>query len=164
MLKGNRCERCKQKVRGARAGHKQTKYCRPCAKIKKKQNTLNPWFPEEQREYMRAYMRAYRRSHPKLSTRYVRRYRERKREAQVNPHDIEKSNPTQPPLTAVCLLATIFPFLSLVDIPSEGINLSFETLRAIITKLDIVVVEVTGLVVIVSYCLKHLTDIWKGKK
>jgi hypothetical protein len=157
MLKGNRCELCSEKIKFAKARHKQTKYCEDCAKIKKRQNTLNPWLPEEQREYMRNYMRDYRRSHPKLSTRYVRKHRERKR-------DLQAGSSRQAQTSLCCLVVGILPFLLQVDLPSEGINLRFETIRTVISHIDIIVVEVTGLVVIVSYSLKHLVDIWKRKK
>lgn len=60
MLEGKLCERCKEKVQKAKARHKQTKYCVKCAKIKKRENTLDPWTPEERRDYMREYMRGYR--------------------------------------------------------------------------------------------------------
>lgn len=60
MLEGNLCELCKRKVQPTKARHKQTKYCVACAKIKKRQNTEDPWPPEKRRDYMRAYMRCYR--------------------------------------------------------------------------------------------------------
>jgi hypothetical protein len=60
MLPGNLCERCNEKVQPAKASHKQTKYCIECARIKKRENTLDPWPPEKKRNYMREYMRGYR--------------------------------------------------------------------------------------------------------
>lgn len=65
MLEGNRCERCKQVINGPRANYKQTRYCLACAKIWKKENSEDPWTPEERRLYMRQYMRRYR--HPDTS-------------------------------------------------------------------------------------------------
>lgn len=164
MLRGNRCESCGEPIEDARAIHKQTKYCEVCAKIKKKQNTLNPWLPAERRRYMRGYMRAYRRSHPSLSTRYVRKHREKQREIQDSSSSIQEPHSNQHAVTSFCLLVGVLPFLSLIDLPPEGINLSFENIRTTITHLDIIVVEVTGLVAIVSYSLKHLVDLWKRKK
>jgi hypothetical protein len=60
MLPGNLCERCNEKVQPAKARHRQTKYCLECAKIKKRENTLDPWTPDKRRNYMRDYMRGYR--------------------------------------------------------------------------------------------------------
>lgn len=60
MLERNLCELCKGEVQPTKARHKQTKYCVACAKIKKRQNTEDPWPPEKRRDYMRAYMRRYR--------------------------------------------------------------------------------------------------------
>ena len=75
MLEGNRCERCLRSVEGTRANHHQTRYCIPCAKVKKRQNSLDPWTREERQEYMKRYMREYRRKRPGLSTPYVRKNR-----------------------------------------------------------------------------------------
>lgn len=60
MLEGNLCERCKEKVEAEKALHKQTRYCVECAKVKKRENTLDPWSPEKRRAYMREYMQGYR--------------------------------------------------------------------------------------------------------
>src|SRR4051812_29656338 len=60
MLPGNLCERCNEKVQPAKARHRQTKYCVECARIKKRENTLDPWTPDKKRNYMRDYMRGYR--------------------------------------------------------------------------------------------------------
>lgn len=60
MHEGNLCERCNEKVQPAKARHKQTKYCVECARIKKRENTLDPWTPDKKRNYMRDYMRGYR--------------------------------------------------------------------------------------------------------
>jgi len=60
MHEGNLCERCNEKVQPAKARHKQTKYCVECARIKKRENTLDPWPPDKKRNYMRDYMRGYR--------------------------------------------------------------------------------------------------------
>ena len=60
MLPGNLCERCNEKVQPEKARHQQTKYCLECARIKKRENTLDPWPPDKKRNYMRDYMRVYR--------------------------------------------------------------------------------------------------------
>jgi hypothetical protein len=52
-------------VQTVKAAHKQTKYCVECARIKKRENSLDPWTPEERRAYMRKYMRGYR-AHARL--------------------------------------------------------------------------------------------------
>lgn len=79
MLEGNRCELCFSVVEGVRGTRKQTRYCVRCARVKKVENSLDPWTPEERREYMRRYMRNYRRKRPGLSTPYVRKSRLTKR-------------------------------------------------------------------------------------
>jgi hypothetical protein len=78
MLEGNRCRLCTEVVRGIRARHKQVRYCERCALIQKRRNTLDPWTPEERREYMKRYMREYRRKHPGISTPFVQKFRNRK--------------------------------------------------------------------------------------
>src|SRR6185503_14708148 len=40
---GNLCERCEKEITEPKAQHKQTKYCEPCAEIKKKENTHPPY-------------------------------------------------------------------------------------------------------------------------
>lgn len=60
MLSGNLCERCNEKVQPAKARHKQTKYCVECARIKKRENTLDTWPLDTKKDYMRDYMRGYR--------------------------------------------------------------------------------------------------------
>jgi hypothetical protein len=60
MLLGKLCERCNEKVQPEKARHAQTKYCVECARIKKRENTLDPWTPDQKRNYMRDYMRGYR--------------------------------------------------------------------------------------------------------
>jgi hypothetical protein len=57
MWKGNLCELCKGKVRSKKARHKQTRYCDKCARLKKRENSEDPWPLEKRREYMRLYMR-----------------------------------------------------------------------------------------------------------
>lgn len=65
MLRGNLCEECRNKVEDSKAQHQQTRYCITCAKRKKRENTLDPWTPEERRAYMRQYMRQ--RRHPQIA-------------------------------------------------------------------------------------------------
>jgi hypothetical protein len=61
MPNNKRCKDCNGIILGMRGQHSQTRYCVSCAKINKRRNTLDPWTPEERREYMREYMRRYRR-------------------------------------------------------------------------------------------------------
>ncbi len=164
MLEGNRCELCGETIQGARAIHKQTKYCEECAKIKKKQNTLNPWLPEEQRMYMRSYMRKYRRAHPKLSTPYVRKHRAKEKEKQASSKGAHETHPTPQAGSYFSLPLGVFPLLWLIGLQPEGANLSFESIRTAITHLNIIVVEVTGLGVVISFCVKHLVDLWRRKR
>lgn len=63
MPNTKRCTDCSKIIAGLRGQRSQTRYCVSCAKINKRRNTLDPWTPEERREYMRGYMRRYRRSH-----------------------------------------------------------------------------------------------------
>lgn len=60
MKDGNLCELCKGEVQPEKARHKQTKYCVRCARVKKRENTEDPWPPEKRRAYMRRYMRTRR--------------------------------------------------------------------------------------------------------
>lgn len=80
MLQRRLCEICRGIVEKLKANHKQTRYCARCAKVKKRENTFDPWTTDERREYMRIYMRNYRLRHPGLSTPYVQRHRTRKRQ------------------------------------------------------------------------------------
>jgi hypothetical protein len=62
MPKMKRCILCGMMIDYARSQHNQTRYCLACAKKRKRENSLDPWTPEERRAYMREYMRRYRRS------------------------------------------------------------------------------------------------------
>ena len=139
MLEGNRCELCKQVVHGTRAGHKQTKYCEECAKTRKKENTLNPWLPEEKKEYMRKYMRAYRKAHPRLSSPYVRKYREKGREKQVEGTVVRQSP------TSLRSIAWFLPLLCIVNLSSETLDFSFDIVKTVIAYLELLVVKITSL-------------------
>jgi len=66
MLQGKRCKDCKSYIAESRAKYKQTRYCLDCAKRRKRENSLDPWTPEERRLYMRQYMRRYR--HPETGS------------------------------------------------------------------------------------------------
>jgi hypothetical protein len=165
MLKGRRCEHCTKRIRTSKARHRQTKYCELCAKIKKKENTLDPWLPEERREYMRNYMRSYRRRHPKLSTPYVRKYRKKRTtrfdskdaEPQVKRNRCADATKVAPfPLVCVPLILTLF-------LPGPISQLNYEAVSHLIKQLHTLVLEATGLAVIIILCWHHLVAICKKK-
>jgi hypothetical protein len=163
MSERKACVRCGLLVRGPRAEHRQTKYCGECARIKKRENTLNPLLPEEKREYMRGYMREYRRTHPGLSSPYVRRHRERKREAGGESSGGQPSAPTSasPRCHAGAVILTLLFFRG--D-SSEGWGVSLEDLSALIPRLELLLVEVAGLVFVALVCWRHLADFWRNRK
>jgi hypothetical protein len=73
------CELCTNVIDKLKTNQKQTRYCSECAKVKKRENTFDPWTPEQRKQYMRGYMRGYRRKYPGLSTPYVQRHRKKKK-------------------------------------------------------------------------------------
>jgi hypothetical protein len=135
MLPGNRCEDCKEPVHGPRAAHRQTKFCVDCAKRRKKEQTKQSRPAVDRRESHREYMRKYRPKHPGISTPYVRKFRDKQRYKTGKAVTPQSSEP-------------------------DMRQLDFETLKAFIGHLSIIVVEATGLLVIFTYCLKHIVDIW----
>lgn len=150
MLEGNRCERCEVVVAEDRAKHKQTKYCVSCAREKKRENSLDPWLPEERREYMRNYMRVYRKTHPRLSSPHQRKHRETRQQHQVG----------STYLRCVCVV----PVLCLAYLSFGTIDSSFDALRTLITDLELLVVKVTSLVTVVVLCCRHVAHFWRGKE
>lgn len=167
MSGGNRCEICNGLVKGERARHKQTRYCGACAKAKKKENSLSSWTPEEKRRYMRRYMRAYRRSHPGLSSPYVRKHRQKKGKDSAAASSNER--PTLPPhatvdreATYIHCLAWFLPLLLAVSLSVETMDSGFEVIKTAITHLELLIVKVTGLLIIVVICLRHVTHILEG--
>ena len=162
MLEGSRCEACTRLVRGPRASHPQTKYCAECAKRRKKQQTKESRPAVDRREYHRAYMRGYRRAHPALSTTYVRRHREKNRAVRVGEARLPQlGTAIWVSLPTILLIVALLPFLFSTF---NGLDLSFEVIRTAIQHLNIIVVELTGLVVIVTYCLKHIISLWERHK
>ncbi len=164
----HRCELCNEVVKGEKASHKQTRYCDPCAKAKKKENTLSSWPPEEKRRYMRRYMRAYRRAHPGLSSQYVRKYRQKKREESTATSCNER--PPSPPHASVDHEATylhcvawFLPLLLALSLLAETMDSGFETIKTTITYLELLVIKVTGLLIIVVICFRHLVHLWRDK-
>jgi hypothetical protein len=127
MLEGKLCERCKGKVQPAKAKHKQTKYCVECARIKKRENTENPWTPEERRAYMRGYMRDYR--------------------AQAR----------------LGCWVWFLPFLGVDGLWSEMRNLSFEDITKGIVYAEFLVIEATGLALVIVLCIQHLKHALKSE-
>jgi hypothetical protein len=148
MVDGNKCENCRRIVPAPKACRKQTKYCDECALQKKRAGAQNSWPADVKAEYMRKYMRGYRKSHPRLSTEYVREHRKRLRE----------SSGTASYLSSV---AIVLAFL-LVSF-SENLDLSFETLPALLSYLELLAIKVTGFIVVVFICWKHLKQFWKKK-
>jgi hypothetical protein len=168
MSEGNRCEICKETVRGEKSKRKQTKYCDACARAKKKENTLCPWPPEKKREYMRRYMRAYRRSHPGLSSPYVRKYRQKKLEKLAAANSIGRypllRAPNDQGATRFLSLACFLPLLWVVSPLPETVDLSFETIKTVITYLELLVIKIAGLAIIIILCWRHLAEFLRRKK
>jgi hypothetical protein len=91
MLEEKKCELCKKVIAETRAQFKQTKYHLDCARMKKKESSVDPIRREDGRKYMRHFMRAYRAKHKGLSTPYVRQHRARKRRAlRTSVEDVQK--------------------------------------------------------------------------
>lgn len=170
MSHRNRCERCNELLKGERARHKQTKYCAPCAKAKKKENTLSTWTAEEKRRYMRHYMCAYRRSRPGLSSPYVRKYRQKKQEKFAAAVVSERPDPLTRPLSvdydALCLrsLAWFLPLLYTANLSAETVDSVFEIAKAVIAHLELFAIKATGLVIVLAVCWRHLTHFWGDKE
>lgn len=161
MSERKKCKNCERLIKGAKARRKQTKYCAPCAAVKKKENTENPWLPEEKRDYMRPYMRAYRRAHPGLSTPYVRRHREKKRmqrSAHSNPGEAAHPPASAQERGATCpaLLLMLVPMMSAAGATPDQLELGFEAVKATITNLELLVLKATGLALVVMLCWQHL--------
>lgn len=150
MFEGNRCERCEAVVTGDRAKHKQTKYCVGCAREKKRENSLDPWLPEERREYMRNYMRVYRKTHPRLSSPHLRKHPESRQQHQAG---------------STYLRSVVFPMmLCLAYLSSGTTDSNFDALRTLITDLELLVVKVTSLVTVVVLCCRHVAHFWRSKE
>lgn len=164
----NRCELCNEVVKGEKARHKQTRYCDPCAKAKKKENTLSSWEPEEKRLYMRRYMRAYRRAHPGLSSQYVRKHRQKKQqEAAANSSSARDVCPLR-----TCVDQDPSPFSSLIffvpllwtSLSSEAVNSGFDAIKTAISYLELLLIKVTGLVIVAAVCWRHVIHIWRDRE
>jgi hypothetical protein len=143
MLDGHRCERCGQVILGPRAEWKQTKYCDSCAKIQKRENTLDPWTLEERRAYMRIYMRQYRRLRNSPIT-----------------YDAGNRGPSLrcfaiPP--AIVLLS-VLPLLIRLHLTDLDMGPDLEALGRAVEWLEIVAIKVTGLAVLVRICWRHLAS------
>ena len=161
MLEGSRCEACTHRVRGPRASHPQTKYCAPCAKQRKKQQTNESRPAVDRREYQRAYMRAYRRAHPALSTPYVRKHREKNPVVRTGEATLPQSGTAIWGFPPAIIMIAFLPFLFSTF---YGLDLSFEAIKTAITHLNIIVVELTGLIVIGTFCWHHIRDLWGRKE
>ena len=144
-----RCELCRQIVPKPRACHKQTKYCEECARSKKRASAHNSWPAQVKAVFMRKYMRAYRQSHPGLSTAYVRKHREKLKSC--------SGNATY--LSCISLLLSLLLLLLLVALLASG-RLHYDALPKVISYLELLAVKVTGLIVIVLICWKHLKQFW----
>src|SRR5258708_30081325 len=153
MVQGKKCESCHDGVTGKRATYTQTRFCEACAKKRKRANTLSPWTPEQKRAYMRTYMRAYRKAHPGLSSQYVRSHREK-----------ERAGPEQGSATYLSSFAWFMPMLVIVMLSSGAAELNFETLKELLTSVEVLTVHVTGLVVVGVICWRHLESFFKDKK
>lgn len=165
----NRCELCNGIVKGEKARHKQTRYCDPCAKAKKKENTLSSWEPEEKRQYMRRYMRAYRCAHPGLSSQYVRKHRQKKQ--QETAATSSSARDVRPPHASVdqdppsfSSLIFFVPLLWAVSLSSETVDSGFEAIKTAISYLELLLIKVTGLVIVAAACWRHVIHFWRDKE
>jgi hypothetical protein len=149
MLDGNRCELCRSVVERRKSKYKQTKYCEQCAKAKKRENSLNPWLPDEKRHYMREYMRRYRLVHPRLSSRYVRRHRKNQ--------ELQDSSPIYKSTQHLRSVNWFLPFFFLIVCPE--LMDSFKLIEAAITYLEVLTIKITGLAIIGVFCWRHLTGL-----
>lgn len=145
MLEGKKCELCNEIIKCTKSQYKQTKYCRECAKQKKKENTSDSWLPEERKEYMRSYMREYRRRNPKLSNPYVIRHRQKKRNV--------KSAVTGSK-TFLCLW--FVPFMLLAAPSAETVSLWFDTFKTAVSYLELLIIKLSGLIILVIICWQHI--------
>lgn len=149
MLEGNRCELCYEVIQSSKARHRQTKYCQECARQKKKENTGDSWTPEDRREYMRRYMSEYRRRHPKLSKPYVLKHRREKQKARISVHRT---------VTFYCLW--FLPLLLLAPVSTETMSVWFDSLKTAIAYIELIVIKITGLVIVVTVCWKHIKHLF----
>jgi hypothetical protein len=147
MLPGKKCESCHDVVTGKRANHNQTRFCEACAKLKKRENSLNPWTPRQKQAFMREYMRGYRRDHPGLSTPYVRKHRE-----------VRKADSDGTCLRSFAVLPLLLALTS-----SEHLQLSIDALPEIIGFAELLLVKVTGLLIVAVLCGRHLKKFWDDK-
>ena len=143
-----RCEICRLIVPEPRACHKQTKYCEECARLKKRAGAYNSWHRDVKAAFMRKYMCAYRRSHPGLSTAYVRKHREKLKSCSGN---------------VTYLSCVSFLLLLLVVVLLVSGKLHYDALPKVISYLELLAVKVTGLIVILLFCWKHLKQFWKER-
>lgn len=148
MVHGNRCEICRRIVPEPKASHKQTKYCDECARCKKRLGSKNSWPADVKAAYMREYMRSYRKVHPRLSTTYVRKHREKLRSCSGKASYL--SSPAIPLL-----------FLVIALILSGNLDPHSDSLPVFIAYLELLTVKITGFIVIVLICWKHLKRFWK---
>ena len=125
-----KCKDCENEVEGARGLHHRTIRCITCAKRAKARQTAESRPSIDRREEQRRYMRVYRRAHPGSSTLYVRRFRDKARGLPM----LNKASPQE----------------------EQG----FEAIRTIIVRLSIIAVELTGLIVILTFSVKHILDLW----
>src|SRR5882724_10468599 len=167
MLAGKTCELCKKVIIGSRAQHQQTKYHPDCAQIKKQEHNPDSMNREERRIFMRNFMRGYRAKHKGLSTPYVRKHRERKRQQlRTLGRDIQSTEPSVPdrlpPTRYECSSASLALLLWLVVHWDTQILNALQTIQVLINHGNVVIIEGTGLVVILILCWRHVSQLWRG--
>jgi hypothetical protein len=160
MMERKHCKDCSKPIKGKRGLQYRTLRCIDCARLAKNQQSRESRPYADYRDDNRDYMQAYRKMHPALSTRYVRRFRQKKLLART-----EEADSPHPPSTSWVSKAAIILIVNLFIFPvlSRGAEINLENVRSTIERLEIIIVELTGLVVILTFCCKHIADIWRRK-
>lgn len=159
MLEGNRCVLCQQEIKGKRSSNRQTKYCLACARLKKRENSLDPWHPLDRRDYMRLYMRQYRRRHPRLSAPYVRIHREREKNLGLSPEG--QTAGTRVSCLSVVVFLSLLEFMTPAYASFDLTVLSLDGIQDFIARCVVTIVEASSLVVIALFSWRHIREIWR---
>lgn len=160
MLDGNKCELCYGIVESPKAQYKQTKYCQQCAKQKKKENTIDSWLPERRKEYMRQYMREYRLLNLDSTSQNAQEHIEQKQKSPKNKNltnDVSSTKITNNQNTMFfSFIGFLFLSIFLIAPSSDTMNVWFEWFDNVIKHFELIIVKITGLAVIISFCWQHI--------
>ena len=146
MLRGGRCEACKGVVEGPRAAHPQTKYCGACAKLRRGSQARRSRQIADTQKARSVFFSDRKGIRPNRRLARSSRY-------QLSSILWMSSSPAMGPvLVALPLLLSMTAFGS--------IHLSLESINVAIQHLGVIIIELTELLVVLAYGLRHISEIW----